>query len=101
MSIIIKIKECIQMGGKPLVDVLLEGNHAVIDVRKRILNGEHPRQEIFDYVKQAPVGTVIEIHMPKRGQPLINGLEDFGMNVVVDELNVDHFRMIAVKLQEI
>lgn len=80
-----------------MLDVQKEGNHAVIDVRERILNGEHPRQKIFNYVKEAQVGTVIEIHMPKRGQPLINGLENFGMNVVVDELEVDHFRIVAVK----
>ncbi|SHG93748.1 amino acid decarboxylase [Ornithinibacillus halophilus] len=78
-----------------------EGNKAIIDVRERILNGEHPRNEIFDYVKEAPVGTIFEIHLPRRGQPIITGLESFGMNVIVDDMGPGHFRLTSVKLAEI
>ncbi|MUK89471.1 amino acid decarboxylase [Ornithinibacillus sp. L9] len=84
-----------------MLEVKTEGQKAIIDVRERILNGEHPRNEIFDYVKTAPVGTIFEIHLPRRGQPVINGLESFGMNVVVDEVEAGHFRLVAVKLKEI
>ncbi|WP_234028465.1 amino acid decarboxylase [Lentibacillus sp. Marseille-P4043] len=84
-----------------LLDVQLEGKRAVIDVRERILKGEHPRNEIFDYVKQAPVGTIFEIHLPHQAPPLIGGLERFGLNVVVDQPELGHFRMVTVKLDEI
>lgn len=84
-----------------MLDVQMEGTKAVIDVRKRIMNGEHPRNEIFDYVKQADLGTIFEIHVPHEAPPLHNGLKGFGLNVVVDELEPGHFRMVAVKLSEI
>ena len=84
-----------------LLEVKLEGKKAVIDVRERILNGEHPRNEIFDYVKQASIGTIFEIHVPKKAQPLVNGLESFGMNVIVEEKAPAHYKLVAVKLAEI
>ncbi|WP_240510126.1 amino acid decarboxylase [Virgibacillus profundi] len=82
------------------MNVELDGKRAIIDVRERILNGEHPRNEIFDYVKQAPLGTVFEIHVPKKAQPLVQGLENLGMNVIRDELEAAHYRLTAIKLME-
>lgn len=84
-----------------MLDVQLEGKRALIDVRERILKGEHPRNEIFDYVKQAPVGTIVEIHLPHKAGPLVKGLEGFGLSVISNQFGPDHFRMLTVKLNEI
>ena len=73
---------------------------AVMDVRGRVAKGEHPRQEILNFIKSAPVGTIFEIHLPHRGEPLIAGLQSFGMNVIVNELEPMHFRLMAVKLDD-
>jgi hypothetical protein len=78
----------------------IEEKRAVIDLRERIKNGEHPRKEILDFVKSAPIGTVFEIHLPHRGEPLIAGFQAIGMNVIVNELEPGHFRLMAVKLEE-
>lgn len=79
----------------------IDNNKAIIDVREMVLRGEHPRKEIIDFVKSAPVGTVIEIHLPHRGEPLAAGFQTMGMNVVVNELEPGHFRLMTVKLNEI
>lgn len=79
----------------------IDGKKAVIDVRERIAKGEHPRREILNFIKSAPVGTVIEIHLPHRGEPLIASLQSLGMNVIVNELEPMHFRLMAVKLDEL
>jgi hypothetical protein len=84
-----------------MLDVKMDAQRAIIDVRARILKGEHPRGEIFKYVKSAPVGTIFEIHLPHRAEPLITGLSDFGMNVIVNELEPGHFRLLTVKLGDI
>jgi hypothetical protein len=49
----------------------------------------------------APVGTIFEIHLPHRGEPLIGSLQSVGMNVIVNELEPMHFRLMAIKLDEI
>ncbi|MDR7238340.1 amino acid decarboxylase [Neobacillus drentensis] len=74
---------------------------AVMDIRERITKGEHPRREIMNFVKAAPVGTIFEIHLPHRGEPLIASLQSFGMNVIVNEMEPMHFRLMAIKLEEI
>lgn len=81
-----------------MLDVQMDGRRAIIDVRERIKKGEHPRNEIFDYVKNTPAGTIIEIHVPHQPQPLIGGLEGMGMNVITDQLDIGHFRLVTVKL---
>ncbi|MFL6517246.1 MAG: amino acid decarboxylase [Bacillus sp. (in: firmicutes)] len=63
--------------------------------------GEHPRREILNFVKAAPVGTIFEIHLPHRGEPLIGSLQSLGMNVIVNEIESMHFRLMAIKLDEI
>ena len=73
---------------------------AVMDVRERIAKGEHPRREIMNFIKEAPVGTIFEIHLPHRGEPLIASLQSFGMNVIVNEMEPMHFRLMAIKLDE-
>ena len=81
-----------------MLEVQYTGNVASIDMRERILRGEHPRGEIIQFVKEAKRGTVIEIHLPHRAQPLISGLESLGINAVVNELAPDHFRLMCVKI---
>lgn len=83
-----------------MLDVKLEGSKAIIDVREKILKGEHPRNEILDYVTKSPAGTIFEIHLPLRAQPLINALSALGMNAIINELGPQHFRIMAVKLNE-
>jgi hypothetical protein len=77
------------------------GKKAVMDVRERIAKGEHPRREILNFIKSAPVGTIFEIHLPHRGEPLIGSIQSLGMNVIVNELEPMHFRLMAVKLSEL
>jgi hypothetical protein len=74
---------------------------AVMDVRERIAKGEHPRRAILNFIKSAPVGTIFEIHLPHRGEPLIGSIQSLGMNVIVNELEPMHFRLMAVKLSEL
>ncbi|MFB5198254.1 amino acid decarboxylase [Bacillus sp. AFS073361] len=74
---------------------------AVMDIRERIAKGEHPRREILNFVREAPVGTIFEIHLPHRGEPLIASLQSLGMNVIVNEVEPMHFRLMAIKLDEI
>lgn len=81
-----------------MLDVLIDGKRAIIDVRERIKNGEHPRFEILEYIKQAPDGMVFEIHLPKRGQPLVKGLEEMGLKATVDEVGEGHFRITTAKV---
>lgn len=82
-----------------MLDVKHEGNKAIIDVRAKILAGEHPRGEILDYVQTAQEGTIFEIHLPKRAEPLVNALNSLGMNATIDEVEPGHFRILAVKLK--
>lgn len=79
----------------------MDGNRAVLDLRSVILAGEHPRGKVFEYVKQSDVGTTFEIHTPRLPKPLIKGLEDLGLNVNVEELEADHFRITTTKTEEI
>ncbi|MDQ1147465.1 hypothetical protein QE429_004292 [Bacillus sp. SORGH_AS 510] len=74
---------------------------AILDVRERIAKGEHPRREILNFIKAAPIGTIFEIHLPHRGEPLIATIQSLGMNVIVNEIEPMHFRLMAVKLSEL
>ena len=74
-----------------------EDKKAIIDLRERILNGEHPRHEVFDFVKSSPEETIFEIHVPRPAKPLRDGLEEMGLNVSLDELDEEHFRITAEK----
>lgn len=79
----------------------IDGKRIIMDVRERIAKGEHPRREILNTVKAAPVGSILEFHMPFRAEPLIANLQSLGLNVVVTELEPMHFRLMAVKLDDI
>lgn len=84
-----------------LINVHMDGKRAIIDLRQIILDGQHPRFEVFEYVKKADVGTTFEIHTPRVPKPLIKGLEDLGLPVIVDEIEASHIRVITVKNNEI
>lgn len=84
-----------------MINIQHDGDHAILDIRENIARGEHPKNHIFQFVKEAPIGTIIEIHVPFRAEPLINALASFGLNIIVEELGTDHFRLMTVKLNEI
>lgn len=83
-----------------MLNVKMEGNKAIIDVRENILNGEHPKNKILNYVQKAPKGTVFEIHLPLRAEPLVTALSALGMSAIINEIAPEHFRIMAVKLSE-
>ncbi len=75
----------------------IDGNHIFIDVREIIRKGMHPRGEILKAVREAPSGSVIEIHVPHRTQPLIAAMEDMGLNVAVTEIEPGDIRILTAK----
>lgn len=81
-----------------MIPVQVDGSHFTIDVREQIRRGEHPRKEILDAISDAPVGTLFEIHVPHRTGPLIAAIEVLGMNVVTQQLEPGHFRILTLKL---
>lgn len=85
---------------EPLLNVQMDGDRAVIDVRELIISGAHPRFEIVDYVKQAPAGIVFEIHTPRYPKPLIKALEELGLVVEVEEKDKEHFLVITEKTKK-
>ena len=80
-----------------MIDVTHEDHLLTIDARNMIRQGHHPRQEIVSLIKDAPSGTVCEVHVPHRTGPLISALEDLGMNVAVAQLEPGHFRLRVLK----
>lgn len=84
-----------------MLPVQMDGQRAIIDLREAILEGQHPRFEVFEYVKKADVGTIFEIHTPRIPKPLIKGLEDLGLHVIVDKIDTDHIRVVTVKNNEL
>lgn len=79
----------------------IDGKRAILDIRERVLKGEHPRGEIINFVKESPVGTIFEIHLPHRAEPLVASFQSLGMNAIVNEIEPGHFRLMAIKLEEI
>ncbi len=80
-----------------MLDVKIEGNKAIIDVRENVLRGEHPKNKVLDYIQKAPAGTTFEIHLPLRGEPMVHLLKSIGMNAYIEELGPEHFRIVAEK----
>jgi hypothetical protein len=52
-------------------------------------------------VKESPVGTIFEVHLPHRAEPLVASFQSLGMNAIVNEIEPGHFRLMAIKLDEI
>lgn len=80
-----------------MLNVQREGSKAIIDARELIKQGIHPRGEIIEFIKEAELGTIIEVHLPLPGQPLVAAAESLGLNVVVNELAPDHYRLLILK----
>lgn len=81
-----------------MLEVAYDGNVAKIDVRERIRKGEHPKNELMQFVRDAARGTVIEIHLPYPAPPLVAALDSIGVQAVVNELGREHFRILCVKM---
>jgi hypothetical protein len=81
-----------------MLEVEFKGNVAIIDIRERILKGEHPKREIIEFVKEAKQGTIIEIHLPHRAEPLSAALESIGISAIINAITPEHYRMMCVKL---
>lgn len=79
-----------------MLEVKYSGKVVKIDLRERILRGEHPRSEVIDFVKTAKRGTVVEVHLPHQAPPLVAGLESIGVNAVLKELGPNHYRLMCV-----
>jgi hypothetical protein len=79
----------------------VDEKRVVIDVRERMLSGEHPRREIMNFVKAAPIGMIFEIHLPHRAEPLVASFQSLGMNAIVNEIEPGHFRLMTIKLNEV
>lgn len=79
-----------------MLHIQYEGNIARIDLRERILKGEHPKQEILEFVKSAKPGTIIEMHLPHPAQPLANVLQSMGYPTISHQLSLDHYKMMCV-----
>jgi hypothetical protein len=80
-----------------MLNVQREGTKAIIDARELIKQGIHPRGEIIEFIKEAELGTIIEIHLPLPGQPLVAAVEQLGLNAVVNEIEPDHYRILILK----
>jgi len=81
-----------------MLEVKYNNNIAVVDVRERILQGEHPRKEIVDFVREAKRGTIIEVLLPHRAEPLVLALKSIGVSATIAQVAPDHFRLICVKV---
>ncbi|RUT35722.1 DUF2249 domain-containing protein [Paenibacillus zeisoli] len=79
-----------------MLDINYNGQIAVIDLRKNILKGEHPKSEVMEFAKKAEKGTILELHLPHAAQPLAAALEGIGYPAVTHQLGPDHFRMMCV-----
>lgn len=80
-----------------MLNIEREGSRAIIDARDLIKQGIHPRGQIIEFIKEAEVGTIIEIHLPLPGQPLVAAVEQLGLNCVVNEIEPDHYRILVLK----
>ncbi|KPV42630.1 DUF2249 domain-containing protein [Alicyclobacillus ferrooxydans] len=81
-----------------LLDVTTDGPRLIIDARTAIRQGRHPRAEILTLVQDAPPGTLCEIHLPHRPEPLIAALQQAGFNVTVSEAAPGDFMLRVLKL---
>ncbi len=81
-----------------MLEATYNGNVATIDVRPHMRRGEHPKNEIVQFVREAKRGTIVELHMLWAAPPLVAALEAVGVNAIVNELGPDHYRLMCVKI---
>jgi len=79
-----------------MLNIQYQGRVATVDVRENIRRGEHPKAEILRFVQEAAPGTVIQIHLPIRAEPLAQGLKSLGLNTTFEELEPGHYRLMCV-----
>ncbi|WP_138417769.1 amino acid decarboxylase [Aquibacillus sediminis] len=82
-----------------MIDIQLEGKRAIIDVRLQALAGEHPGNDVINYIKKSPSDRDFEIHVPHKANPLLKKLEDIGMNVIRHKVKEDHYYLIITRKQ--
>lgn len=80
-----------------MYDIQKQGNRMIIDLREAILGGAHPRHDMFTLIKEADIGTILEIYTPRYPRPLVKGFEDLGLTVTVDEITPTKIRVVAEK----
>lgn len=80
-----------------LLKVSHDGPHLIIDAREAIRQGRHPRAEILTMVQEAPAGTICEMHLPHRPEPLIGALQQIGFNVTVSQPEPGDFVLRVLK----
>ncbi len=83
-----------------LLEVHKEKSLISIDARDAIRKGYHPRQEILKLVEEAQAPVLCEIHVPHKTGPLVAALEAMGLNVTIAQVDVGHFRLRALKLED-
>lgn len=81
-----------------MLSIIEDEQRRIIDVRELIQKGHHPKGEILQYVKELPRGTIVEIHLPHRAEPLAAGFKSMGINPITNQIGIGHFRMLAIKL---
>lgn len=80
-----------------LLQIDKQPNHWSIDARDAITSGHHPRQAIVSVVKEAPSGTLCEVHLPHRAEPLMSALKGLGLNVTVSQASPGHWLLRVLK----
>lgn len=80
-----------------MLEVVREENRVIVDVREKILNGEHPRAQVMAVAEEIQKGEVFEIHAPFVLPPLIGLLQSQGFSVMTDESVKDDIKILAWK----
>lgn len=81
-----------------MLEPVYNGHVVTLDVRPQMLRGEHPKNEIVQFVREAQRGTIVELHMLWAAPPLVAALEAIGVNAIVNKLGPDHYRLMCVKI---
>jgi len=74
-----------------------ENGTTIIDVREMVKNGEHPKDDLINYFKQAPKGSKTEIHVPHAAEPLVRLIRAAGIEVTSEHIGEEHYCLLAVK----
>lgn len=81
-----------------MLNVVQEENRFIVDIREIVRQGMHPKKEVMEFIQQTPVGSVIEIHLPHPGQPLVAAIEGLGLSCILNELGPGHYRIMTLKM---
>lgn len=78
-----------------MLQIHQEGDILTIDVRPAFFAGLHPKEEILRTIRQVSKDTIIELHLPHPGTPLIPTLEEMGLQVHVKQFAPDHYCLVC------